>query len=293
MDFGLKNHTEGDKITVVPMPLDAGNIQLTKIDDSLRTDIRRLTLPHRHDYYCCFIATTGYCKFKVDFKTFQLNAPCILILYPGQVHELIEENGIEGWSLNFSAGIVNETPKSIFELAVAPLGMIELDMIQTNWFASLLFLMDQNLLQQPGDLNSQAVQAMTNAFFYQCAEVFSHQESQRTVGQSTRKLEIVRAFRVLIKSNYRTLKRPLDYAGLLNITVSHLNDTVKSVTGFSATWLIQQELFTEAQRLLYYTTGSVKEISHALGFEDEKYFSRLFQKQRGMSPTVFRNSKHK
>ena len=272
------------------MPLSAGNIQLTVIDDSLRTDINNLSLPHRHDYYCCFIATAGFGKFKVDFQVFELSGPCILILYPGQVHELIEESGIEGWSLNFSAEIVNDAPKSMFEQAVAPLGIIETDQIQTEWFASLLSLMNQALSLPASDFNNHTIQAMTNAFFYRSAEIFNHQENQRVVGHSIRKLEIVRAFRSLVRSNFHELKRPVDYAKRINVTVSHLNDTVKSVTGFSATWLIQQEVFTEAQRLLYYTTGSIKEISYALGFEDEKYFSKLFQKRKGVSPTVFRKS---
>jgi len=281
---------EKGKIAVIPMPLSAGNIQLTVIDDSLRTDINNLSLPHRHDYYCCFIATAGFGKFKVDFQVFELSGPCILILYPGQVHELIEESGIEGWSLNFSAEIVNDAPKSMFEQAVAPLGIIETDQVQTEWFASLLSLMNQALSLPASDFNNHTIQAMTNAFFYRSAELFNHQENQRVVGHSIRKLEIVRAFRSLVRSNFHELKRPVDYAKRINVTVSHLNDTVKSVTGFSATCLIQQEVFTEAQRLLYYTTGSIKEISYALGFEDEKYFSKLFQKRKGVSPTVFRKS---
>jgi len=281
---------EKDKIAVIPMPLSAGNIQLTVIDDSLRTDSKNLSLPHRHDYYCCFIATAGYGKFKLDFQVFELSGPCILILYPGQVHELIEECGIEGWSLNFSSEIVTESPKNVFEQAVAPLGMVEMDQFQNEWFSSLLSLMDQALSQQSGDFNSQVVQAMTNAFFYRCAEIFNQQENQRTVGHSSRKLEIVRKFRKLVKANFKELKRPVDYAERINVTVSHLNDTVKSVTGFSATSLIQQELFTEAQRLLYYTTASIKEISYSLGFEDEKYFTRLFQKRKGVSPSAFRKS---
>jgi AraC family transcriptional activator of pobA len=214
----------------------------------------------------------------------------VLVLYPGQVHELIEGTGIKGWALNFSSDIVDEAPKNIFEQAVSPLGAIELDETQNQWFASLMSLMEQSFLQHATGSYSQTIQAMTNAFFFNAAEIFSIQDKQRTVRHSTRKIEVVHTFRKLVKKNCKQLKRPVDYAALMHITVSHLNDTVKSVTGSSATTLIQQHLLTEAQRLLYYTTCNIKEISHSLGFQDEKYFARLFQKRKGVSPTVFRKS---
>jgi AraC family transcriptional activator of pobA len=44
----------------------------------------------------------------------------------------------------------------------------------------------------------------------------------------------------------------------------------------------------EAQRLLSYSSLSVKEIADALGFEDESYFNRLFSKVVGVSPGAFR-----
>ncbi|MBC8644381.1 helix-turn-helix transcriptional regulator [Flavobacterium lindanitolerans] len=52
--------------------------------------------------------------------------------------------------------------------------------------------------------------------------------------------------------------------------------------------LIQKEILREAQRMLYYTDHSVKEISDLLGYEDEKYFMRLFRKKTGFSPTEYR-----
>jgi AraC-like DNA-binding protein len=74
----------------------------------------------------------------------------------------------------------------------------------------------------------------------------------------------------------------------MNITVSYLNDTVRSVTGFPVTYYIQQEIMREAQRLLYYSDLTINEIAINLGFEDPKYFNRLFSKVTGVSPGAFR-----
>ncbi|WP_409012660.1 helix-turn-helix domain-containing protein [Dyadobacter sp. 3J3] len=70
-----------------------------------------------------------------------------------------------------------------------------------------------------------------------------------------------------------------------------MNDTAKAVTGFPLTYFIQQEVINKAQRLLYYSEMSIKEIAYTLGYEDDKYFIRLFGKSTGSSPAVFRKNK--
>ena len=43
-----------------------------------------------------------------------------------------------------------------------------------------------------------------------------------------------------------------------------------------------------AQNLLENTDYTVAEISRIVGYEDQMYFSRLFKKQNGVSPSLFR-----
>ena len=46
------------------------------------------------------------------------------------------------------------------------------------------------------------------------------------------------------------------------------------------------------KRELAYSTQSIQEISRQLGFEDYTYFSRLFSKTTGVSPSTFREKYH-
>ncbi|MDQ0595042.1 AraC-like DNA-binding protein [Chryseobacterium ginsenosidimutans] len=71
---------------------------------------------------------------------------------------------------------------------------------------------------------------------------------------------------------------------MLNITPSYLNESVKSTTGFTVSFWIQQTIMTEAKRLLYATDDSVKEIAYRLGFDDHAYFNRYFSKAEGKTP---------
>jgi AraC-like DNA-binding protein len=92
-----------------------------------------------------------------------------------------------------------------------------------------------------------------------------------------------------VRKHYRDLKKPSDYADLMNFSISYLNDTIKSVTGFTTTYFIQQEMLREGQRLLGYTDLSIKEIADHLGYDDSKYFNRIFSKLANVSPGRFRN----
>ncbi len=106
---------------------------------------------------------------------------------------------------------------------------------------------------------------------------------------SLRSNAIVTSFRKLLRQNYKEIKSPQQYANLMNLSLGYLNDTLKTVTGNTVSYSIQEEAIREAQRLLWYSDLSIKEIATVLGFEDSKYFSRIFSKLTNKSPVQFRN----
>ena len=111
-------------------------------------------------------------------------------------------------------------------------------------------------------------------------------------GTVSRHKEIVWEFRDLLENNIRINRSPSFYAGRLNITVAYLNEAVNAVLRTSVGRHIQDEIILQAKRKLVYTTASVKEIAHSLGFDDYSYFTRLFTKVVGISPTLFRRTYH-
>jgi AraC family transcriptional regulator, transcriptional activator of pobA len=63
----------------------------------------------------------------------------------------------------------------------------------------------------------------------------------------------------------------------------------ESIPGFNVTHWLMNEVMLEAKRLLIYSQANVKEIAYRLGYEDHAYFSRLFKKQTGLTPSGFRD----
>jgi len=76
----------------------------------------------------------------------------------------------------------------------------------------------------------------------------------------------------------------------LNISSRYLSDLLKQETGKTAIELIHIYLIKEAKNLLSEGKMNISEISFSLGFENPNYFARLFKKEVGIPPSVFRNN---
>lgn len=78
-------------------------------------------------------------------------------------------------------------------------------------------------------------------------------------------------------------------ADKMNISPRYLSDLLKQETGKTALELIHLFLITEAKNLLSEGKMNITEISYSLGFENPTYFSRLFKKEVGVPPNIFRD----
>lgn len=99
---------------------------------------------------------------------------------------------------------------------------------------------------------------------------------------------VLASLRELIEQNYRTWHAPADYAERLHVTPKALGRLVREHLGTTPTDLIRNRILIHAKWQLLHTLRPVKEIARELGFADELYFSRLFRKGTGHSPTFFR-----
>lgn len=79
-----------------------------------------------------------------------------------------------------------------------------------------------------------------------------------------------------------------DFAGRQNISASHFSKLFKDKTGSSPVNYFNELKIKEACGLLQHSSRSIKSIALELGFEDQYYFSRLFKKVHGISPTFYR-----
>jgi YesN/AraC family two-component response regulator len=94
-------------------------------------------------------------------------------------------------------------------------------------------------------------------------------------------------FERLVELHYKTEKAASQYAGWLFISPKHLNRITQSMVNKTTTDIILERVFLEAKRELMAQKFSFSEIAADLGYADYAYFSRLFKKKCGETPSEF------
>ncbi|MEX5748048.1 helix-turn-helix domain-containing protein [Massilia sp. X63] len=100
--------------------------------------------------------------------------------------------------------------------------------------------------------------------------------------------ELFSRFRAEVERRYKEQWQVGQYADVLHISPTRLNRLCLKLAGKSAFEIAQQRLLLEACRKLTYVPAGVASIAYELGFQDPAYFSRLFKKLMGVSPTEYR-----
>ena len=84
-----------------------------------------------------------------------------------------------------------------------------------------------------------------------------------------------------------------DYANERHMSECWFNRTFKHVTKVTPMQYIIQLRMTNALNLLEHTSYNIIQVANAVGYDDAYYFSRLFKKNIGVSPTEYRKRKDK
>ncbi|KQC30524.1 helix-turn-helix domain-containing protein [Flagellimonas eckloniae] len=74
----------------------------------------------------------------------------------------------------------------------------------------------------------------------------------------------------------------------MSVSQRYLSDALKKETGKTTTEHLHLHLIDEAKNILLQPNKSIAEVAYELGFEYPPYFSRLFKKKEGVSPTEYR-----
>ena len=270
----------------LPLSAKAG-IFVNRIWQGMPDQDHDIYVPHRDTQFLLLLLFEGSFTMGLDFEVVFVQAPCVLLICPWQMHHLIGSREPRGLTIDFDPSLM---PDDLQHILSGPSGTNHLLHLREDVFAQTVAI---------AELMHQLHQAGRNAFTRRSVHALLHallnliggslEQEAPTVPHKGRSLRITTDFRKLLARQFKHWKKPSEYAAALSITVAHLNDSVQSVTGNTVSGHVQQQIILEAKRLLHTSQLNVKEIGYALGYEDPVYFSRLFKKVTGKTPLEFRS----
>ncbi len=213
--------------------------------------------------------------------TFPLKKGNIFITFPGVWHRY-KPNQKTGWTetyIGFDGELARKlisTPQFSPNVPVFNLG------IKEEFLDSFLKIFDLVEKEQPG-----YQQIASGMVIKLLGYIISFEKQKGFSGKPIAK--IIEAIRFEMRQNTSEEINLISLAKKHNVSYSFLRKMFKKYTGVSPGQYHLQLRITRAKELLISTDKSIKEISYNLGFQSIFYFSNIFKKKEGVTPSHFRN----
>lgn len=248
---------------------------------------------HQHDHETLIIGIQGILDHFVDFQSSSIQAPLVSFIAKGKVHRVIthpQDNQFDMWVIKFKSEFISET---IFHLYTSFHNNANQILQKGPCFDRLNILckmIHDEMQQNSPDLS--IVRHLLSALFIMIESGRHKLEDKEHTANDIQNETFINFLRIL-EENFR---RPLGvefYAEKLFMSSRNLNIICQSIMNQSVSELIDTRKLTEAKNLLSSTNKSISEIGFELGFNEKSYFSNVFKKKSGQTPSEFREEMRK
>ena len=248
--------------------------------------------PPRTNYFSVYLIQAGSGTFWADAAQFTFGPDSLLFFVPYQHIRFAPDKLVHGEVIQFHA---NFLCVETFHAEVGCSGVLFNDpygspvvKMDERTKSEVMGLFDRIRLEQAGrDLAFNEVMLAHLKVLLILATRLKSSTAACGPGADLRH-PLLSELRDLIEQNYQSVHSPSEYARKLHVTAKTLGRIVREHLGTTPTDLIRNRILIHAKWQLLHTLKPVKEISREVGFSDELYFSRLFKKATGYSPTFFR-----
>ncbi|MGG9963188.1 helix-turn-helix domain-containing protein [Ferruginibacter sp. SUN106] len=243
-------------------------------------ELRMPLPPHRQSNHSILLVTKGSLIASSGFDNYTVEQNAIIVVPAGQITSLsFMSDDIEGFYLHFSTNYLSQTDLDFADWLAKPFIKFEETEIE-----HLLTLLKRMQKLNESDTNESIIKSYLTAFL---SEMKQSNDFQTRVNFPAHE-RITLEFKKLLNYNITKHSSASFYAEKLNVTTNHLNKSVKSTLGKSASSLIDEMLILEAKVLMQKSNMAISEIASEIGFEDISYFGRFFKKHTGSTPTEYR-----
>ena len=228
--------------------------------------------------YQIVYVTKGFGVFASDTHEYRVGPGCFFLIFPGKFHRYNPdpETGWDEWWLGFRGPLADmlcaekviSEDKPFFEIGIE---------------STFLGIFDQ--IFRTVKKQEPLYQAQAGALIFQLlSEIVGHTQRIGLSGHSSNLVE--QAKHSMNEKVFDTFDLS-EFCKESGVSLSHLGVTFKAYTGMSPYQYFITIKLNKAKEFLQTKEFSIKEIAFKLGFQDQYYFSRLFKKKTGISPSHY------
>jgi len=242
----------------------------------------------RASLHCFFYLKQGEANIAIGDKTYIIKPREVLIVPQGQVFSVKTYKDCQGYMGGFHNNFLisnseNDNNLNRFEfLKELSNPKTSFEEIPSNYIETIFDRIFFEFTSKTID------KEIIKSYLFCLLNEINKVQAKLPINKPSRQEEVCNKFKELITLNLRENLSLSDYASKLNLTVNHLNKTIKQITGKNSSKLIDEAIVTEAKIMLYQSNLSITEIAQDLKIYDNSYFSRLFKKSEGITPSEFR-----
>lgn len=263
------------------------------MENHLVSGHKNIHKPHRHNFYVTVFFTHGSGVHEIDFVSYEVIPGSLFFLNPGQMHYWDLSEDISGfiffhtqpfYDLHFAKSRIANFP---FFYSVQNEPVLYLEETDSSYFVSLF---EQIYKETRSEylFKMQKIKVLIDLVYIESTRLYIGKDDfdvskQHSYYKKFQELE------QLVEQHYKEEKSASWFADKLNISPKHLNRIVREMVGKTTTDIILERVFLEAKREFIARKFNFNEISDDLGYDDYAYFSRLFKKKCGETPSEFVN----
>lgn len=250
--------------------------------------------PPRTNCFSIYRIVTGSGSIWADASRFAFTSPSLLFFVPYQRIRFIPDSLVEGDVIRFHANFLCiET----FHAEVGCSSILFSDPLggpyvtlngETSREVSHVMKRLRREQDEGGLASTEVMLAYLKILLILATRLKATRNAGCSPGLGDPRHSTLQRFHELIERHYQSWHSPAQYATALHMTAKTLGRMVRDHLGTTPTDLIRNRILTHAKWELLHTLKPVKEVAREVGFDDELYFSRLFKKATGYSPTFFR-----
>jgi AraC family transcriptional regulator, transcriptional activator of pobA len=248
---------------------------------------------HRHPHFEIIWITKGTVTLNADFFTQEIDDNYICCIKPGQIHRLNVNGGAKGYIYSFPIDFllisndasINEFSRiNSFLSSPTMVTRISRDVLAEVREVGLMIV---NEFKNYSVMRTDLLRGLLKVFLIYLAREYRNPD---ILNDQSRSFELGEKFFDLLDKKFITAKMVKDYAFEIAVTPSYLNQAIRKISGFPASYHIKQRVMLEAKRHAIFSRYTMKEIAYKLGFEDPSHFSKFFKNACGDSFTDFRRT---